>query len=243
MSSPLELRVAVAAAPKAVGRDSGEVLMTTTTIDSPTLDSSSPEPAETRPIPAPSLPARLLDETSDGAATNASRVGIGVLGLGALTSLPSLGCQLVSTAPRELLGPPFLFFAIDLLWLPVVGALTLALPVPGLSILLSVVNRGIEPARLVNAVSRAYYRMGLLGAGLTPSLLLYALTGASADWVEVGTALAYLGSMGLALSVLLGELRRALPREAVGGAMVIFGWAAFVAVFGIHLFDRFNVSP
>jgi hypothetical protein len=186
----------------------------------------------------------LLGPQGDDRAGNAARLSWGVLGLSLFGLLPSLALCLVNQWPES--SSPIdwlLLFILDALSLPAAALLTLTLALPGLAILLGVFDLDPSPRVLLNAASRAFYRMGFLALGATPTLTLYALTGASSRWIHLGTSLAYVAIGAVSLLALLRQLFEALPlRRGFGGPLVL-GWACFVGLFGLHLFQRLNIEP
>lgn len=223
--------------------------MTTTTADPEISQATPPAPLTTSPNPPLSasnaaLPARLLSPAGDHRQGNLQRLGLGCLGLATLAALPDAARSVASPHGTEAgLVEGGLAFALDLVTLPVAAVLTLTFALPGLLILLGMFDQPLAPARLFQAVARAFYRAGLLGLGATPALVLFALTGASSGLVGVGVALTYLGAGLLSLAALLGELLGSVEKQRGMAPLVVLGWAAFVGLFGLHLFVRLNHEP
>lgn len=221
--------------------------MTTTTLDAPAAETTTPSATPAPFIPPPAarapLPARLLSSDADDRQGNVLRLGLGFAGLSALALLPELARSLVDKASTEfgVLDWP-LVLVLDALSLPVAAVLTLTFALPGLLILLGVFGQPLVPAALFQAVSRAYYRVGLLALGATPALLLFALTGGSDGLVSAGVAVTYLGAGLVSLALLLSDLIGSAEKQRGFAPLIVLGWAAFVALFGLHLFTRLNVQ-
>jgi hypothetical protein len=220
--------------------------MTTITMDPAKEDalSGTTPPALPTATPGQPLPAQLLTRVGDSPHGNVSRLALGFAGLSALALLPDSARLWVSPGRHELGVADFgLVLALDAISLPIAAVLTLTFALPGLLILLGVFDQPLAPTELFQTVSRAYYRVGLLALGATPTLLLFALTGASHGLVSVGVSLVYLGAGVLSLSVLLHDVLGSLSRRKGLAPLVVLGWAGFVALFGLHLFTRLNVEP
>lgn len=178
---------------------------------------------------------RLLAAPANDRRALARRLLWGFAGLSALGAGPQLALSLVGAASSAKHGP--LGFIESGVGLPFAAALTVTLPLPGLLILLGMQGDRADPRACLHALSRAYYRLGLVALGLTPILLLYAATGAR-DGVLVGAVLGYFLAGGLALALLLGDLYRCLPRARGASRLLLFGWGCFVCLLSLYFFVK-----
>jgi len=181
---------------------------------------------------------RLLAAPASDRRALGRRLSWGFAGLSALGAGPELALTLLGANPSP--GRGFFAFVGSGLGLPFAAALTVTLPLPGLLILLGMLGDRADAGACLHALSRAYYRLGLVALGLTPILLLYATTGAG-DGVLVGAALGYFLAGGFALSLMLGELYRCLPRARGASRLLLFGWGCFVCLLSIYFF--FKLEP
>jgi hypothetical protein len=181
---------------------------------------------------------RLLAAPASDRQALGRRLLWGFLGLTGLGAGPELALSLVGVGSSPERGP--LGFVASGLGLPFAAALTVSLPLPGLLILLGMQGDRADPRACLHALSVAYYRLGLVALGLTPILLLYAMTGAR-DGVLVGATLGYFLAGGLALSLLLGDLQRCLPRARARSRLLLFGWGCFVCLLSLYFF--FKLEP
>ena len=182
----------------------------------------------------PSVAAQLLAAESNDPASLKARLMWGILGLLCLGACPELGLVAAGHDPRlaefgrsDWLGT---------LSLPFSAALTLTLPLPGLLILLSMQDEESDLSYVMHALSRAFYRTGLLGLGATPVLALYALTGATPQSITVFATLGYFFSGGLALALLLRDLFLGLSRQRARSGFLLLGWGGFVSLWGLYLY-------
>lgn len=238
--------------------------MTTTTLDSPDFEPQQEhrepapdESARTKPtapiasgdgnvaeppplIVASGMPNTLLSEKSDNRAGNTTRVALGLVGLAALGVVPP-GVLLVSNGDLYQSNASWpLTFVLQLFSLPGAAALTLTLSLPGLLILLNLFNEELPVKRMLNAVARAYFRMGLLTLGAAPALLFFACTGATTMWVTVGATLSYFAAGGVALALLLHDFYQALTFKKGISGLLVLAWACFSSLLGLYLFVRMN---
>jgi hypothetical protein len=195
-----------------------------------------PDPAErstsTEPV---SLAARLLGAgPSDWGALRA-RLLWGFGGLALLGAGPALGLYARGIDQRA--SHDLWWFAQSALSLPITAALSVALPLPGLLILLGMQGDRAELSACFHALSRAYYRLGLVAWGITPILVLYALTGAR-DGVLVVATLGYFLAGGVSLSLLLGDLYRCLSKGRRSSGCLLLGWACFVCLLSAYFFFK-----
>ena len=181
---------------------------------------------------------RLLAASPDDRRALGARLLWGFLGLTALGSGPELALYLAgaihfphSDAWGSIGGA---------LALPIAAALTVSLPLPGLLVLLGMQGDRAEPRACLHALSRGYYRLGLVALGLTPILLLYACTGGR-HGVVAGAAVGYFLAGGIALALMLGDLYRCLPRGRAASRLLLFGWACFVCLLSVYFF--FKLEP
>lgn len=197
-------------------------------------------PAEP-PEPDLGLARRLLTKECDQGKGNALRVALGVGGLFALGLVPTLAqifeegffCQVARTEATNWLG-------FQLAALPAGAALTLTFALPGLLILLSILDEPLQLGAMFNALARAYYRLGLLGFGAAPTLALYALTGADAGWITFTSVAVYFAAGGTALLLLMRDFIATLTRRRGLSRLLVFGWGAFACVLGLYFFIKFN---
>lgn len=193
--------------------------------------------------PGESLPSsqaeRLLRPDSWDPASVRLRLLWGVVGLAALGAAPLVATALCGSIDP---GPGGAFwYAWRALVLPAGAALTVMVPLPGLFILLGMQGDRLDARRCLGAVSRAYYRLGLLAAGVTPTLLLYGLTGAVSS-ITGAAALWYFAAAGVALSLLLRDLYAALPHQRPISALMLFAWGGFVSLMGLFFFVKLQFS-
>ena len=193
-------------------------------------------PAETLTSTEPvSLAARLLGaEVSDRGALR-QRLLWGFAGLALLGAGPALALSAAGIEQRA--SHDLWWFAGSALSLPITAALSVTLPLPGLLILLGMQGDRAELRACFHALSRAYYRLGLVTLGITPILVLYALTGARHGVLVVGT-LGYFLAGGVSLSLLLGDLYRCLPKGRGTSGCLLFGWACFVCLLSVYFFFK-----
>jgi hypothetical protein len=181
-----------------------------------------------------SLAARLLAANPSDRGALRARLLWGFGGLALLGAGPSLA---LCAAGIDHTGHDLLWFAGSALSLPIAAALSVTLPLPGLLILLGMQGDRAELGACVHALSRAYYRLGLLALGTTPILALYALTGAR-HGVLVAAILGYFMAGGVSLSFLLGDLYRCLPKGRSISGCLLLGWACFVCLLSVYFFFK-----
>lgn len=177
---------------------------------------------------------RLLAAPASDRQALGRRLLWGFAGLAGLGVGPRLARSLVGVGSE-----PF-GFVVGGLGLPFAAALTVSLPLPGLLILLGMQGDRADPRACLHAISRAYYRLGLVALGLTPILVLYAMTGANTGVLVIAT-LGYFLAGGLALALLLGDLYRCLPRAHAASRLLLFGWGCFVCLLSLYFF--FKLEP
>lgn len=201
-------------------------------------------PLERAPVTAPLLPepvsqaAQLLAAPPADRRALAARLGWGLAGLTALGGGPQIALAFVEAVrfgDRGVWG-----WIGGALALPIAAALTVSLPLPGLLILLGMQDDRADPRACLHALSLAYYRIGLVALGLAPVLVLYACTGAR-HGVLVGAGCGYFVAGGVALSLLLGDLHRCLPKGRATSRLLLFGWACFVCLLAVYFF--FKLEP
>ncbi len=184
---------------------------------------------------APSVASHLLHTDSNDPSSLKRRLLWGLLGLICLGTCPELGLVAAGHDPRlvEFGRASWL----GTLSLPFSAALTLTPPLPGLLILLSMQDEArSDLSSVMHALSRAFYRTGLLALGLTPVLALYALTGAPPEAMTVFSSLGYFFSGGMALALLLRELFFGLSRQRKRSGVLLLGWGGFVSLWGLYLY-------
>ncbi len=216
--------------------------MNATTIDVPeaTLGLDTPAGGESRPARRRVTPelssraAQLLGPESNDRNGLKSRLAYGLWGLTALGLCPALLLLLAGNESAWTEWTQRGWLLSHTLGLPVAAALTFSVPLPGLLILLGMQDDHAEATTLVHALSRAFYRMGLLALGAGPILGLYALTGASERGITLWVSLSYLTSGGTALALLLRDIFAALSRQRARSLVLLLGWGAFVSLLGLY---------
>jgi len=191
-----------------------------------------PSPAPDSTIGSEGLATMLLVSAQDDRRVHQGRLLWGLAGLTMLGGLPPLALRLVGQLPSttgNVLADLF-----QPLRLPIAAALTLTFALPGLLVLLSMLEGQPRPNAVTQAISRAYFRLGLLAFGITPALTLYALTGASAGWIQGTTLLTYFGAGGFALAHFLRELCDAMQQRTPAIVALILGWGGFVCVLSVY---------
>ncbi len=196
-----------------------------------------PRPALGTPSPALELEAgqaaRLLNPTDDTQALNAARLGVGLAGLVVLGSIthPYFAEALQSFSEPVRWRP----FALAL-----AAALTIAISLPGLLILLPMLGHRVPIDLALSSVCRQYARLGILAFGLSPVLALYALSGAAPKLIMLMTACGYLAAGALSLAHLFRDLHRALDKRTLGVRICLLIWAFYVGLLAAYLFAKLN---
>lgn len=198
----------------------------------PELGGPAERSTATEPV---SLAARLLGADPSERGALRARLLWGFGGLALLGSGPALGLRAAGIDQRA--SHDLWWFAGSALTLPITAALSVALPLPGLLILLGMQGDKAELRACFHALSRAYYRLGLVAWGITPILVLYAVTGAAGGVLVVAT-LGYFLAGGASLSLLLGDLYRCLPKGRRTSGCLLLGWACFVCLLSAYFFFK-----
>ena len=192
--------------------------------------------AATEPV---SLAARLLGADPSDRGARSARLLWGFGGLSLLGAGPALALRVAGVDPN--VGHDPWWFVGSALSLPITAALSVTLPLPGLLILLGMQGDKAELGACVHALSRAYYRLGLVAWGITPILALYAATGARQGVLGVAT-FGYFLAGGVSLSLLLGDLYRCLPKGRATSGCLLFGWACFVCLLSVYFYFKVQSS-
>ncbi len=195
-------------------------------------------PSPQRENPPEALARRLLAEGNPSRAGAAAQLGVGWVGLlllGVITE-PAFASALEPSFAGAM-APTLKSLA-----LPLAAALTAAISLPGLLILLPMLGQRAPIEEALGSVCRQYARLGLLALGFCPLVLLYAQSGAEPGLVVVMTCGYYIGAGALSLAHLFRDVRRALQSPGLAARACLVGWALYTSALGFYLFGKFSLG-
>jgi hypothetical protein len=186
------------------------------------------------------IAAQLLHVSSDCPAGNIRRLLVGFAGLFAFGTVSRWAfAREYSSWERAAAAFPQ---NLHTLTLPLVAALTLALCLPGLLILLSLYGEQLGLRAVMHIVCRQYARLGLLALAATPVVLLYSVTGAESGFIAALSACYYLCAGAWSMGGLTLSLDQALSRKRWLSRLTLLLWFGFTGVIAVHLLLKLTVG-